>query len=260
MKKLISRLIIGAFFLIHFSFGVAQDLFEKFDPVPYTFLQKIKPDQTVGNYPILMVGNDWSLYQVKTSKTNQGQSLGYISAVDIRDEKFFAMYHMSVNLEQINASDWTDEPCKRNDFLYKKGDGFTNINCVSINYNTSYFQNPTGDFQVFYRKFRDMKLEFPPTVIRIDFTRYSNRGRRLTYGIILNPEAFGFNRDTETIWGANSWNKAFSDNDPKKVAFIAGLSKWADAVRDKMDKAFDHQKDAFENIPPLDSFLTTASN
>ena len=50
------------------------------------------------------------------------------------------------------------------------------------------------------------------------------------------------------------------EKDPKKVAFIAGLSKWADAVRDRMDKAFDHQKDAFEGLPTLESFLKPASS
>lgn len=257
---MIAKIALGALFLILSSVGVAQDLFEKSDPVPFSFLDKIKPGQTVGGYPILMVGNDWSLFHAKTSTTNLGQSIGNISAVDIRDGKFFAILDMTGNLEEVRSGDWTDEPCKRKDFLYKKGEGFRNINCVSINYNTSFFANPKGDFQKYYKKFRDMSFEIPPTVIRIDFTRYSDRGRRLTYSIKLNPETFGFERDAETVWGANSWNKEFSDKDPKKVAFIAGLSKWADAVRDKMDDAFDHKKDAFDAIPPLDSFLKPASS
>lgn len=260
MRKLILKSVFGALLLVLSSVGGAQDLFEKNNPIPFKFLQKIEPGQTVGKYPILTVGNDWGLFHAKVGKTNLGQSMANVSAIDIRDGKLFAIYDMSGNLEENNSGDWTDEPCKRNDYLYKKGEGFRNINCVSINYTTGFFQNPKGDFQVYYAQFRDMKLEIVPTVIRIDFTRYSDRGRRLSYSIKLNPEAFGFERDAERIWGANSWNKAFLEKDPKKAAFIVGLSKWADAVRDRMDKAFDHQKDAFDGLPTLESFLKPASS
>ena len=218
-------------------------------------MQKIAPGQTVGEYPILTLGNGWSLFNAKAGTTNVGGSMAYISAIDVRDGKFFAMLDMTANLNEANSSDWTDEPCKSTHFLYKKGEGFRNINCATVNYTTSYFVNPKGDFQTYLARFRELKIEIPPTVVRIDFIRYSDRSRRLSYSVKLNPEAFGIERDPETVWGANSWNKAFIERDPKKVALIAGLSKWADAVRDKMDKAFDHKQDAFDSLPSFDSFV-----
>lgn len=170
------------------------------------------------------------------------------------------MYDMVGNLEQGRSSDWVDEPCKRKDFLWKSGEGFTNINCATINHLTKFFQNLTGDYQQIIVQFREMKLEMPPTVVRVEFTRYSDQGRRLVYKVTLNPEMFGIDRDSEPMWGASSWHKSFVKKDPKKVAFVAGLSKWAEAVQAKMDAAFDHNADAFSSIPPLESFVKPASD
>lgn len=259
MKKVIGATlwVVTAVFLSFAAY--ADDLYDKKEPIPFTFMQKVEPGQTVGGYPILALGNQWNLFHSKVGKTSLGGTIAYVGLIDVRDGKFFALLDMSANLEEVSrATDWTDEPCKPTHFLYKNGEGIRNINCVTVNYNTSFFVKPTGDFQTYLVKFRELKIEIPPTVVRIDFTRYSDRGRRLVYSIKLNPEAFGIDRDPETVWGANSWNKAFIERDPKKVALIAGLSKWADAVRGKMDKAFDHQKDAFDNLPPFDSFVKTS--
>lgn len=253
-NKIYGSLLMLASFALS-SAALADDIYEKKEPVPFTFMQKIAPGKTVGDYPILTLGNQWSVLHAKARSNNLGGAMAYVSAMDVRDGKFFAMLDMTANLQEINSSDWTDEPCKATHFLHKNGEGFRNINCATVNYSTSYFVNPKGDFQTYLAKFREMNIEIPPTVIRIVFTRYSDRGRRLVYDIKLNPEAFGIARDPETVWGANSWNKAFIERDPKKVALVAGLSKWADAVRDKMDKAFEHKKDAFDSLPPFESFV-----
>ena len=255
MKKSIFNVIFLLFCSVVSSAGFAQDLFDKNEPVAFTFLQKIQPGQSVGGYPILNFGNEWSLFHAKTGKPTNSPYLGNVSAADIRDGKLYAMLDMVGNLEVNNAGDWTDEPCKRNDYLWKKGEGFRNINCVTINHHTKFFTAPTGEFQQYLVKFREMKLDIPPTVLRVEFTRYSNSGRRLVYKVTINPEMFGFERDNEPIWGANSWHKSFVEKDPKKVAFIAALSKWAESVRDKMDNGFDKKMDAFSSVPPLSSFL-----
>lgn len=255
MKKLISSILVSVFCFVFSSMGFAQSLFEKTEPVAFTFLQKIQPGQSIAGYPILDFGNEWSLFHAKTGRTTNSLSLGYISAADIRDGKLYAMLDVVGNLEENHSGDWTDEPCKRNDYLWKKGEGFRNINCVTINHNTKFFQFPSGDFQQYIVKFREMKLDIPPTVIRVEFTRYSDRGRRLVYKVTINPEMYGFERDNEPLWGANSWHKSFIEKDPKKVAFIAALSKWAEAVREKMDAGFDKKIDAFSSVPPFASFI-----
>ena len=228
----------------------ARELYNGKDPVSFQFMEPIPQSSTLSGYPILSIGHDLKLIHLKTSySTGVSLALGNASFVDVRDGKFFASIDMVANLETGNMSDWVDEPCKRDDFLWKRSTGgaFRRINCATMNHNTKFFANPTGDFQQYLVKFREMKLDLPPTIIRIDFTRYSEQGRRLVYRVRINPEMFGFERDAEPMWGANSWHKVFSSKDPKKAEFIAVLAKWAESVQDKMDDAFDKNPVAFSS-------------
>lgn len=239
---------------------LAQDLFNAKEPLDVPFLQKLDPAQHIGGYPILNIGSELGIIHLKTSYspgTASGVPIGNAAFLDIRDNKFFASMDVQANLANTNASDWTDEPCKREDFLWKRSTGgqFSKINCATINHITKYFTNPSGAFQQYLVKFRELGIDIAPTVIRVEFTRYSENGRRLVYKVYLNPEAFGFDRDAEPIWGANSWHKSFINKNPKKVEFIANLSKWAEAVQDKMDAAFNKKLDAFSSVPPLASFI-----
>lgn len=247
------------------SIGNAQDLFNRTDPSTFSFLQKITPSQHVRDYPIFNLGNQWGLMLLKTSfstGTGSGLPLGTLNAVDIRGNKFFAAIKMDVNLEQsVSIEDWVAEPCKREDYLWKKSIGgkFTNINCATINHVVTYFTTPTGEFQQILVKFRELGVEAPPpTIVRVVFTRYSSAGRRLIYSVDINPETFGVDRDIEHLWGANSWHKSFVQKDPKKVQFVANLSKWAEEVQNRMDKAFDKKSDAFVGMPEFSSYFKPA--
>lgn len=237
--------------------------FSAFEPRKFEFLERIPSSSTMGGYPLLKLGGDLGLMHLKLSHLTgaaSGIPLGNATLVDFRENKFFASIDMQGNLENGRASDWTDEPCKRNDMLWKRSTGgaVSRVNCATINHNTKFFTNPTGDFQQYLVKIREMKVEIPPTVIRIEFTRYSDNGRRLVYAVRINPEMFGFDRDAEPVWGANSWHKAFSEKDPKKTAFIVALSRWAEAVQDKMDEAFERNQNAFDNIPPITNFVSNS--
>ena len=237
----------------------AQELFNGKEPIAFSFLQKVLPTQSIGGYPILNIGGEWKLVHLKTTYSSgmaSGLPLGNTYMVDIRDNKFFAAFEMQGNLESMNMSDWVDEPCKRNNFLWKRSIGgqFKDINCVSINHHTKYFTSPTGDFQQYLAQFRQIGLEIPPTVIRIEFTRYSNNGRRLLYKVTVNPELFGFERDSEPLWGTNSWYKDFSLKDSRKAEFIASLAKWAEDVQNRIDDAFDKKMGAFSGVAAFPSY------
>lgn len=259
MSVFVRSLISFVLLAVSSSTVFSQDLFENREPVPFVFMQAINPGQTVGQYPILTVGGKYKLVDAETKFIPSNHALANIGAVDIRDGKLFAAYFMTANLEEWRSSDWTDEPCKRNDYLWKSGTGFRNINCVTISHVVNFFRNPTGHYQQIYAQFRDSKIDIPRTVVRVVFTRYSDRGRRLVYEVNFNPEAFGLAPEVEPIWGANSWHRKFIEKYPKKVAFIAGLRKWAEVVQTKMDAAFDHKEDAFSDIPPVEVFLSPAA-
>jgi hypothetical protein len=247
------------------TIGHGQDLFSRTEPIAFSTMQKVQPTHSVGGYPLLNIGNDLGLMHLKvtnTSGTHLGSGVPLANAymVDIRNGIFFAGIVVQANLSTSNATDWTDEPCKREDYLWKKSIGgrFRDINCVSMNHIVRYFAAPTGEYQQHRVYFMDKGIEFPPTVVRVIFTRHSSRERRLIYQVDINPEVFGVDRDSGTIWGSSSWHKKFVQRDVKKVEFVANLSKWAEDVQIRMEKAFDKDAAAFVGLPEFSSYFRKA--
>jgi len=241
----------------------AQDLFANYEPMKLELFQKIQSTNTIGNYPILPIGGNWQfIYSRKYESKGVATpvNLGEFFAIDIRENKMFADIKMNANLNQGNMGDWTDEPCKRDDYLYKRSIGgkFTNVNCATVNHIVGYYENPTGVFQQLVVKLANNGTELTPTVIRVIFTRYTNSGRRLVYEININPEHFGIARDSTKVWGSNSWHKEFLDNDPKKRVFINNLIRWVEATQNNIDAAFSKQQDAFVSLKSLTSYLNSA--
>ncbi len=140
------------------------------------------------------------------------------------------------------------------------GKAFTSVNCVSINHIVNYFVRPTGEFQQMLVWFNDQGIDVPPTIVRVEFTRYAPNTRRLVYRVDINPEHYGIARDATGVWGANGWHKNFISRDQKKVDFIENLKKWAIDVQDRMDNAFDKDARAFSNLKTLTAYLQPSSD
>jgi hypothetical protein len=97
-------------------------------------------------------------------------------------------------------------------------------------------------------KFREHKIDIPPTVLSITITRFSNNGRRYVIELAINPERDGFERTTESLWAANPWHKSQAFKDPKKKAYIDSLSLWADQLGERVDAAFEKKLEAFAGL------------
>lgn len=244
MKKHVRRnVLVLCFTLAYAACGIAQELFVNHKPIDFTPPQKVVPAQTLGGYPVLTLGGD-NLFIVNLKATSAGGGttplpMGRGFFIDARDNMFFASIFMDANLAQsAQAIDWTDEPCKASDVLWKRSTGgnFSNVNCVVISHVTKYAPEV-------------------PTVVSIIFTRYASSARRLSYFVNVNPERFGFERDNEPEWAASGWHKSHIQSDPKKVEFLSHLQKWAEDVQDKMNDAFDKKADAFSGIAPLASYF-----
>jgi len=170
-------------------------------------------------------------------------------------------FDVTANLGQAQMSDWIDNPCKRDDILWKRslGGQISNLNCVTINHLINYFVNPSGEFQQVAVWAKDEGISFPPTAIRVTFTRYSSGGKRLVYAVDINPEQYGVDRDATTPWGSNGWYKDFITRDQKKVEFMERLKKWASDVQDRMDIAYGKDPKAFSDMQSIDIYLTSPS-
>lgn len=213
---------------------------------------------TVGGYPILNVGEELTnLLSNVSDSTGVAVKMGRTVLFAVKDGKHHVSIDMLANLERGNMSNWTDDPCKRDDFIWKRSTGgkFSDVNCVSINHVVDYFVRPTGRFEQVVVWARKEQIEIPPTIVRVTFTRLGDGGRYLRYIVDINPEQYGIARDAATPWGSNGWYKDFINEHNDRVEFIEKLKKWATNVQDSMDEAFKKNKDAFEKLKPLNEYL-----
>lgn len=176
--------------------------------------------------------------------------LGNTYWIETKDKKMISGMRVSANLTQNLSSDWTDEPCKRDDILFKKNlkGLYENINCVTINHLVNFMVRPTGIYQSILGVARDNGIEIPPTVLLVSVTRYHSNGRRYVAQIVINPEADGFERATEPLWTLSPWHKSKVMNDPVKRAYIDSLSIWAEQFAMRVDKAFEKDESAFSGF------------
>lgn len=235
-----------------------KSLFSSYEPVK-SKLSYIDQKDTLGEYPILKTGEKMRLMFSKVNySTGTVVPLGRAFMFSEKNKKFHVGIDMTANLQQTNMSDWTDTPCKREDFLWKRSIGgeFKDVNCVAINHSVNYFVTPTGDFQQILVMAKDEGIEFPPTIIRVTFTRYSSDAKRLVYAVEVNPEHYGIERDATTPWGSNGWYKDFISRDQKRVDFLEGLKRWAIDVQERMDLAFKKNLTAFDDLKPIEEYFT----
>jgi hypothetical protein len=236
---------------------VKKSFFSQFEPV-IEEVQPLKKMNTVGGYPILNVGEELThLMSAVSDSTGVSIKMGRTVLFALKDSKHHVSIDVFANLEGGTITNWTDDPCKRDDFIWKRSSGgkFSDINCVSINHIVDYFVKPTGRFQQVLVWARKEQIEIPPTIIRVTFTRFSDGGRFLRYIVDVNPEQYGIARDTTTPWGSNGWYKDFIKDHKDRVEFIERLKSWATDVQDSMNEAFKKNINAFDKLKPLNEYL-----
>lgn len=233
-------------------FSAHEVAFERFNP--------ITPKYTAGGYPIISTGQEYRLLSARiASSTGGGASIpiGHAVMFSERNKKHSITLNVTANLSGGAISEWVDEPCKREDFLWKRsiGRGRSEINCMSINHIVKYMLNPTGEYQQMLVWARDEGVDIAPTLLRVTFSRYGQAGGRLIYQVDINPEQYGLTRDASPHWGANGWHKDLIGRYPERVAFLERVKIWAIAVQDRLNDAFDKKHTAFDGLVDLDAHL-----
>lgn len=259
MKK-----IIGLVVICLSQFAIAAELFPNGKPQTMSIGDRIEPGSTIGGYPIWNGENKWRYFEsAKLDTTGVVVGFGRATVFQTENNQFVATMVVSGNLAQALSNDWTDEPCKRDDFLFKAslGGQFSNINCVSINHIVGYPGDVKGKDAEAFAFFKEQGIDVPPSIVRVTFTRYSNNMRRYQVTLNINPEIVGFQRDTGNVWGQSTWHKSQAMNNPEKKKFINDLSVWATSFAKQMDAAFSKEPNAFSSIPSwrvgVDSTLKT---
>ena len=211
------------FFSIPVFSAFSQDLYISTSAGPFTSFQQIKPSNHVREYPIPDIGGAWSLVGLNTyasTGTGSGVPLSNTYLVEVRNGKFFAALNIQANLDEKGGiADWVDEPCKRDDMLWKRSIGgkFSRINCATVNHLTNFYVNPSGNFENHLVLLKAKSIEIPLVVIAVSFTRYDSNGRRLRYEFNFNPEAMGIEKTQNYSWNQSTWHKNYISKDPAKM-------------------------------------------
>ena len=218
-------------------------------PRPFALADKLENDATIGGYPIWSGEGKWRLYELIRNDSSRGDPMGTARMFQTENKKLVTGMEVYANLSGGDTY-WTDEPCKRDDMLFKKqfASGRED-NCVTINHITHFMENPGGKAIELYAMFKEQGIEVPKTVLQINLTRNGTSSKRLVYSIYVNPEVVGFASENEYNWSRNPWNKTMAFNDPAKKQFIDGLTTWALSFAKQMDEGLKKKQDAFSNIP-----------
>lgn len=232
----------------------AADLFDGPQPRPFNLADKLEQDANIGGYPIWQGEKKWRLFDIVRRNSTGGAvsvPLGDVRLFQTEGKAFVAVMTVSANLASGSAADWTDEPCKRDDLLFKASIGgrFSNVNCATINHITNYPGNPSGRSAELFSLLKEQGVETPPTVLQLTFTRYSSNLRRLSVVLSINPELAGFRREVEPQWGRSPWHRSQALNDPEKKLLIENLGVWALQFAKQMDAAFEKKSEAFTSVP-----------
>lgn len=240
-----SRYVIAVSLLFLSVFANSAELFPMKQPRPFAMADKLENDATIGGYPIWAGEGKWRLYEMTRSDSSREDPMGTVKMFQTENKRLVAEMEVYANLEG-GSSYWTEEPCKRDDMLFKKQfGGGREDNCVTINHITKFMSNPGGKGIELYAMFKEQGIEFPPTVLQVKLTRNGTNSKKLTYTIYLNPEIVGFASEVEANWSRSPWNKTMAFNDPAKKQFIEGLTAWALNFAKQMDDGLKKKQDAF---------------
>jgi hypothetical protein len=256
------------FFIIFILFGVSfvygADVFNRAQPRSFSMADPLQPDATIGGYPIWQNEKKWRIWNIARRDSGgsaQTVPLGDLHLFQTDGGKFVATMSITVNLAQGGAVGWSDEPCKREDVLFKAsfGSDFWNENCVSINHITGFPGNPSGRGAELNTLFRESGVDIPPTVIRLTFSRTGPNLRMYRIVLNINPELAGIARESEVNWGRNSWHKSAYSSDPAKKLFIDALIRWSTDFSKQVELAYQKKENAFNSTQPWRTIFETPS-
>lgn len=234
-----------------------QDVFSKNEINLLTDFQVLEPNANIKGYPILPVAENLKHVFASISNASVVQvQFGNEYAVQHQGKSMVALLAFTGNLEgDAMARSWTDNPCGRSDLIWKRPSSGYSDHCVTINHNVGFMSKPTGVYKTIAEKITAQGIEFPSTIMLLSFTRFDTGGKYLSYTVSVNPEHYGFERDSSTIWRQSVWHKDRAHTDPRRAEFLQALFSWSESVHARMNKAFEKNAHAFSDIPTLEVFL-----
>jgi hypothetical protein len=152
-----------------------------------------------------------------------------------------------------NKSRWVDEPCKREDVLYRLDRAQTHdwaADCFTVNHQLGLLTNPGGIWVGVNDRMKADGVDLPLQLVVVATFARIYHSERMTAVYYINPLAFGHAADRGANWAASPWNKVRIDKDPSKAAFVNAIAQWGTQAVPLMGEAFEG-KPPSGPVPPL---------
>jgi hypothetical protein len=180
----------------------------------------------------------------------------YLGQID-DNKKLRAAVGATTVLARRHQGGWSDEPCKRDDTLFKRDlipfmkKGYAK-NCLLVNHGVNNLgPSATGVFAQFARWVGDQGGTTPiPLILNATITRVEV-GEFLVVRYIFNPESYGCAAAHADSWTASTWHKASINKDPEKLQFANSVIDFGKAMQIHINDAFHGRQDSFPAPPRI---------
>lgn len=184
----------------------------------------------------------------------QQNKLADVALGQMADGKLRAAVVATALLAQGRArQEWTDEPCKRADTLFKRDSvpfmkRNYSQNCLMVNHVVNTLgPKATGMYAQAAAWIKDQGGETPiPTVIQVSITRIEVADY-LAVHYAFNPDAYGC-APASSSWTTSEWHKSRVGRDPERNRFVSGVIDFGKAMQVVVNEAFEGRRDVAQKL------------
>ena len=250
MKNNIASLLLSVF-LVNFAHAQFVDLNFQGQKYSENFIV-VNSGTTYANIPLPK--GEWTAVRgnERTTSGPRGAKMRELILSDIANSQLNMSIFVTV---RVNSSrfQWSDEPCKGSDFIYKNDFGTTLFDqrCLTIKLDT-YLQNVNSDVQQISRDFyvkNGLKIQY--ITLQVTMTQFTSSGKFLKVQFYIFPGNYGFENPTTSVIVTHPWYVSNYINDPEKVKFIQQLATWANNYSDILYNGFQEEKQQKAEVKPF---------
>ena len=126
--------------------------------------------------------------------------------------------------------------------------------CLHIDHSVPWFWRsaPPHPFDLkIWDWFLTNRISRPIAVLNVDYRNYFS-GDFVRARLAVNPEAFGQERSTKTVWAESEWDPLTYEQDPRRKEFVENLKRWSYVLADNARATLRDRKPKAAMLPSLD--------
>ena len=204
---------------------------------------KVKTNFYIGGTVFLLPAGEWVLIATRESRgKSHGRGadprFGTVVLADIRDGVLVRSMLASSSLDTADGT-WTDEPCRRDDTLYKvdRSSGLQQF-CALLNHRVNAQANAPEWLRAAWIELDRQHIKVPEPFFGVYIWRFGPGSHFVHVEYLFNPEVDGIAPSRSADWRSNGWHRNVIHSDPQKVKYAFELRQWTDAIMPLIERSF----------------------